>query len=62
MRPIGKALAPLGSDAEFGEVAIAEDGWSIEWPSGVDFAATQLRGWAVEWGALRLPESLAGHG
>ncbi|PZO55701.1 MAG: hypothetical protein DCF16_02180 [Alphaproteobacteria bacterium] len=43
-----KALAPLKKKGEFARVAISADGWSLEWPSGVDFGAQQLRRWADE--------------
>lgn len=43
-----KALAPLKKKAEFGRVALSDDAWSIEWPSGMDFGAPQLRRWADE--------------
>jgi Protein of unknown function (DUF2442) len=43
-----KALAPLRKKAEFARVAVNGDGWSLEWPCGVDFGAEQLRRWADE--------------
>lgn len=43
-----KALAPLKKKGEFARVTVSADGWSIEWPSGVDFGAPQLRRWADE--------------
>ncbi|MES1199724.1 MAG: DUF2442 domain-containing protein [Pseudomonadota bacterium] len=43
-----KPLAPLRKAKEFARVAVSDDGWSIEWPSGVDFGAQQLRRWADE--------------
>lgn len=43
-----KALAPLKKKSEFARVNVSEDGWSIEWPAGVDFGAPQLRRWADE--------------
>jgi hypothetical protein len=43
-----KALAPLKKKGEFARVAVSADGWSLEWPSGVDFGAPQLRRWADE--------------
>jgi hypothetical protein len=42
------ALAPLRDPATFDLVKISEDGWSLEWPSGIDFGAAQLRRWADE--------------
>ncbi len=43
-----KALTPLRKKSEFARVAVSGDGWSLEWPSGVDFGAAQLRRWADE--------------
>jgi hypothetical protein len=43
-----KALAPLKKKGEFARAIVSADGWSIEWPSGVDFGAPQLRRWADE--------------
>jgi Protein of unknown function (DUF2442) len=43
-----KALAPLADPAIFGAVALSDDGWSVEWPQGIDFGTTQLRRWADE--------------
>lgn len=43
-----KALASLKKKAEFARVALSEDAWSVEWSSGVDFGAPQLRRWAYE--------------
>ena len=40
-------LAPLNDAAEFAAVRLSADGWSIEWPSGIDFGAPQLRVWAT---------------
>ena len=41
-------LAPLRNEAKFALVTISDDGWSLEWPDGIDFGATQLRRWAGE--------------
>jgi hypothetical protein len=43
-----KALAPLKKKGEFARASVSADGWSIEWPNGVDFGAPQLRRWADE--------------
>jgi len=43
-----KALAPLKKKSEFAQVSVSADGWSLEWPSGIDFGAPQLRRWADE--------------
>lgn len=42
------ALEPLRNPAEFCRGKLSPDGWSIEWPSGIDFGAPQLRRWAVK--------------
>ncbi|MBI1250734.1 MAG: DUF2442 domain-containing protein [Alphaproteobacteria bacterium] len=55
LEPIIRAhdnLAPLLDPAEFARVRQADDGWSIEWPCGIDFGAPQLRMWAK----MRTPE------
>lgn len=43
-----KALAPLKKKGAFAQAIVSADGWSIEWPSGVDFGAQQVRRWAEE--------------
>lgn len=50
-----KGLAPLKRKAEFARVAMSADGWSLEWPSGVDFGAPQLRRWADEQAGELMP-------
>jgi hypothetical protein len=42
------ALQPLVQATEFAAVAVSDDGWSLEWPCGIDFGAPQLRRWADE--------------
>jgi Protein of unknown function (DUF2442) len=44
-RPV---LSALRDAQEFASVRLSADRWSLEWPSGVDFGATQLRRWAEE--------------
>jgi hypothetical protein len=39
-------LAPLTKPGAFAAVRLSADGWSVEWPSGIDFGAPQLRVWA----------------
>jgi Protein of unknown function (DUF2442) len=41
-----RPLAPLADEAEFNGVKVSADGWSLEWPSGIDFGTSQLRRWA----------------
>ena len=43
-----EALAPLKKKDEFARVRVSRDKWSLEWPSGIDFGAQQLRRWADE--------------
>lgn len=43
-----KAVAPLKKKSEFARVTVSADGWSLEWPNGIDFGAPQLRRWADE--------------
>ncbi len=50
-----KALAPLADHAEFARAALSEDGWSVEWPAGMDFGAPQLRRWADEQAGKTMP-------
>jgi len=42
------ALRPLAQADEFAAVTVSQDGWSLEWPCGIDFGAPQLRRWADE--------------
>jgi hypothetical protein len=51
-RPV---LAPLGGPEEFARVAVSADGWSLEWPSGIEFGAAQLRRWADEQAGETMP-------
>ncbi len=48
-------LAPLAVPAEFGAATLSPDGWSVEWPCGVDFGSAQLRRWADEQAGLTMP-------
>jgi hypothetical protein len=50
-----KALVGLKKKSEFARVAVSSDGWSLEWPSGVDFGAPQLRRWADEQAGEVMP-------
>lgn len=43
-----RALAPLADAKIFAAARLTGDGWSIEWPGGIDFGAQQLRRWAEE--------------
>ncbi len=42
------ALGTLRDPDHFAAVQLSSDGWSLEWPSGIDFGAAQLRRWADE--------------
>jgi hypothetical protein len=39
-------LLPLRQPEQFAQAALSSDGWSVEWPCGIDFGAPQLRSWA----------------
>ena len=41
-----RALAALSDPACLAQAALADDGWSVECPGGIDFGAQQLRRWA----------------
>jgi len=41
-----KVLTAIADPAVFADVRLSDDGWSIEWPCGIDFGAQQLRRWA----------------
>ena len=49
------ALSPLADPAEFARVSLSDDGWAVEWPSGIDFGAAQLRRWADEQAENAMP-------
>lgn len=48
-------LAPLADPAEFARAAVSSDGWSVEWPCGIDFGSPQLRRWADEQAGDAMP-------
>jgi hypothetical protein len=48
-------LAPLADAAAFDQAALSADGWSVEWPCGIDFGAQQLRRWADEQAGKTMP-------
>ncbi len=48
-------LAPLANPSEFEQATLSEDGWSVEWPCGIDFGAQQLRRWADEQAGETMP-------
>ena len=52
-----KALTSLMDPALFREVALSADGWSVEWPQGIDFGAPQLRRWADEQAGNMMPSA-----
>ena len=49
------ALASLSNAQQFATVGISADGWSLEWPCGVDFGAPQLRRLADEQTGQTMP-------
>lgn len=52
------ALAPLRELEEFARARISGDSWSLEWPCGVEFGASQLRRWADEQAGEIMPTAL----
>jgi hypothetical protein len=50
-----KGLASLADPADFAKARLSDDRWSVEWPSGVDFGAPQLRRWADEQADRAMP-------
>ena len=50
-----KAIGPLADLEEFARAKLSDDGWSVEWPSGIDFGAPQLRRWADEQSGKAMP-------
>lgn len=50
-----KALKPLTRADMFSQACLADDGWSVEWPCGIDFGAPQLRRWANEQAGDSMP-------
>jgi hypothetical protein len=39
-------LALIANPSAFALGKVSADGWSVEWPAGIDFSALQLRRWA----------------
>ncbi len=52
-----KTLAPLVDQKQFSDVKVSADGWSLEWPCGIDFGTTQLRRWADEQSGEAMPSA-----
>ena len=52
-----KVLAPLADATQISGVNISADGWSLEWPGGIDFGTTQLRRWADEQTGEAMPSA-----
>jgi Protein of unknown function (DUF2442) len=50
-----KPLAALAKIDVFARAALSDDGWSVEWPNGIDFGAQQLRRWANEQAGEAMP-------
>lgn len=49
------ALAILSDPRVFAQVTLSADGWSLEWLSGIDFGAAQLRRWADDQSGNVMP-------
>lgn len=48
-------LASLSDPQEFARAKASSDGWSLEWPCGIDFGTAQLRRWADEQSGKIMP-------
>jgi hypothetical protein len=62
-----KALAAIAGANAFARAELSDDGWSVEWPGGIDFGAQQLRRWAEEQAGEAMPAPafrgwMEGHG
>lgn len=62
-----RPLAVIAEAEAFAQVALSDDGWSVEWPGGIDFGASQLRRWADEQAGEAMPAAvfrswMQGHG
>lgn len=60
-------LAPLSNPKEFARAKASADGWSVEWPCGIDFGTVQLRRWTDEQSGKVMPAEdfrhwMDGHG
>jgi uncharacterized protein DUF2442 len=60
LRPViagRKGLAIIKPAKAFAQAKLSKDKWSVEWPGGIDFGATQLRRWADEQAGDVMPVS-----
>ncbi len=55
------ALSGLSDPSKFASAQIAPDGWSVEWPGGLDFGTAQLRRWADEQSGETMPAAAFRH-
>lgn len=55
------AMVALTDPGSFAKVALSADGWSLEWPTGIDFGAPQLRRWADEQAGSTMPAEAFRH-
>lgn len=53
-----KGLGTLADLSTFAGAALADDGWSVEWPGGIDFGAQQLRRWADQQAGNSMPPAM----
>ncbi len=51
------ALKPIRVAKNFAKAELSDDGWSVEWPEGIDFGAPQLRRWMDEQSGEVMPAS-----
>jgi Protein of unknown function (DUF2442) len=50
-----KGLKPIKPAKAFAHAQLSKDKWSVEWPDGIDFGATQLRRWSEEQSGNVMP-------
>jgi hypothetical protein len=48
-------LKSIRTAKAFAQAKLSRDGWSVEWPEGIDFGSTQLRRWADEQAGEAMP-------
>jgi hypothetical protein len=48
-------LRPIRATKAFAKAKLSKDGWSVEWPGGIDFGSPQLRRWADEQSGEAMP-------
>ena len=50
-------LKSIRAAKAFAKASVSADGWSVEWPGGIDFGSPQLRRWADEQAGEAMPSA-----